>query len=328
VGSHLWMDGGQKKRQTRLIFRCQAGRKLRLMASEVLRHIGPRIDRNADIVEGAAATRSGEPRSNGDFGTRRRALGLARANVVESSRPLLIFTSMEGDPRGLKRHQARNPQAGDSLGTQGPSPEGSFGKGRHLGCSGTHPSSRKGAGGGPARDEAKARLGGEHRVHDDRRVGSKASNRPLRPARSRAHDTRCPSRSGWGEALGARKRGERCWGSTGESRRTDIQPLTREHSASPLRKEMANRPPYPRSARKRRVRNRGRVPSVQVVLVDRFDCRSRRAARGNVRSRAKSSRKRRGLVLPHRSEGRKSVGSRPRVAKPGDRWRVRVRGEP
>jgi hypothetical protein len=60
------------------------------------------------------------------------------------------------------------------------------------------------------------------------------------------------------------------------------------------------------------------------VLVDRFDCRSRRAARGVVRSRAKSSRKRRSLAPPHRSEGRKSVGSRPGVAKPEVRWRVRV----
>jgi hypothetical protein len=52
-----------------------------------------------------------------------------------------------------------------------------------------------------------------------------------------------------------------------------------------------------------------------VVLVGCFDCRSRRAARGTVRSRANSSRKRRSLVLPLCSEGRKSVGSRVRAAK-------------
>jgi len=52
-----------------------------------------------------------------------------------------------------------------------------------------------------------------------------------------------------------------------------------------------------------------------VVLVGCFDCRSRRAARGTVRSRANSSRKRRSLVLPLRSEGRKSVGSRVRAVK-------------
>jgi hypothetical protein len=104
------------------------------------------------------------------------------------------------------------------------------------------------------------------------------------------------------------------------------QPLTRDHSTSPLRKETASRPPYPRSARKRRVRIADGFRRSLVVLVDRFDCRSRRAARGDVRSRAKSSRKRCGLALPHRSEGRKSVGSRPRVAKSAARWRVRVRG--
>jgi len=42
------------------------------------------------------------------------------------------------------------------------------------------------------------------------------------------------------------------------------------------------------------------------VLVDRFDCRSRRAARGVVRSRAKSPRKRRGLALPHVAKGERA----------------------
>jgi len=77
-----------------------------------------------------------------------------------------------------------------------------------------------------------------------------------------------------------------------------------------------------RRAKVRGARSRSGFHRSAVVLVDRFDCRSRRAACGVVRSRAKSSRKRRGLVPPHRSEGRKSVGSRTRVAKPGDRWRV------
>jgi hypothetical protein len=106
-----------------------------------------------------------------------------------------------------------------------------------------------------------------------------------------------------------------------------FQPLTREHSASSLRKEPTNRSLRPRSPRKQGVRDREAGSfDPQVVLVDRFDCRSRRAACGVVRSRAKSSRKRRGLAPPHRSEERKSVGSRTRVAKSGARWRVRVRG--
>jgi hypothetical protein len=103
--------------------------------------------------------------------------------------------------------------------------------------------------------------------------------------------------------------------------------LTPDNSASSLRKEPTNRSLRPRCLRKQGVRDReaGSFDS-QVVLVDRFDCRSRRAACGVVRSRAKSSRKRRGLAPPHRSEERKSVGSRARVAKPEFRWRVHVRG--
>jgi hypothetical protein len=62
------------------------------------------------------------------------------------------------------------------------------------------------------------------------------------------------------------------------------------------------------------------------VPVERFDCRSRRAARGTVRPRAKSSRKRRRLALPHRSEGRKSVRKPESGGKVRSRWRVRVRG--
>jgi hypothetical protein len=105
-----------------------------------------------------------------------------------------------------------------------------------------------------------------------------------------------------------------------------FQPLTRDNSASSLRKEPMNRAraPLPRESGGRRAAGAGSFDS-PVVLVDRFDCRSRRAARGVVRSRAKSSRRRRGLASPHRSEERKSVGSRPRVAKPEARWRARVR---
>jgi hypothetical protein len=128
--------------------------------------------------------------------------------------------------------------------------------------------------------------------------------------RSRIHDRRCPSRSGWGEALGARKRGERCWSSEAKSRGTS-QPLTRDYSASSLRKEREPTSASARRAKVRGARSGSGFHRSAVVLVDRFDCRSRRAARGVVRSRAKSSRRRRGLVSPHRSEGRKSVGSRP-----------------
>jgi hypothetical protein len=53
----------------------------------------------------------------------------------------------------------------------------------------------------------------------------------LRPVSPRAHDTRCPSRSGWGEALPARNRGER--------RRVAkaVRPLARETSAGAVLKQ-------------------------------------------------------------------------------------------
>jgi hypothetical protein len=47
----------------------------------------------------------------------------------------------------------------------------------------------------------------------------------FRPAAPRAHDTRCPSRSGWGEALAARNRSERCRVAKA------VRPLARETSA-------------------------------------------------------------------------------------------------
>lgn len=73
------------------------------------------------------------------------------------------------------------------------------------------------------------------------------------------------------------------------------------------------------------------VVGPQVVLADRFDGRSRRTTRGPARPGVKSARKRQGLAAQPSPTGgassRKSVGSRPRVAKLSGRWRVRVRGQ-
>jgi len=86
-----------------------------------------------------------------------------------------------------------------------------------------------------------------------------------------------------------------------------IQPLTRDHSASPLRKEPANRlQRVEPGAKASGTRAGSGFHRFAVVLVDRFDCRSRRAARGVVRSRAKSPRKRRGLALPHVAKGERA----------------------
>lgn len=88
-----------------------------------------------------------------------------------------------------------------------------------------------------------------------------------------------------------------------------LQPLTRDNSASSLRKEPTNRLLRPAPCASKGPGGEAGFIDSQVVLVDRFDCRSRRAARGVVRSRAMSSRKRRGLVLPQRraKERRKPV---------------------
>lgn len=138
----------------------------------------------------------------------------------------------------------------------------------------------------------------------------------FRPAAPRAHDTRCPSRSGWGEALAARNRGERCRVAKA------VRPLARETSAGAvLKRERAARlvssggsaPPgrvYPGGRASARVGPVGRasVPLAwrgfdlagarncaeegnlqgadrgsggrAVVLADCIDCRNRRAALG------------------------------------------------
>jgi len=210
---------------------------------------------------------------------------------------------------------------------KGPSPEGSFGEGRHLGCSGTHSSSRKGAGGGPSRGEAKARLEGGGSRESGAVAGWNRATELATPAgeiTSPRQEVSEPIGLGPSPRRAQARRGE--LRTLGREPQGPFQPLTRDNSASSLRKEPMNRSPASlrRESEGCDAAGAGSFDS-PVVLVDRFDCRSRRAARGVVRSRAKSSRRRRGLASPHRSEERKSVGSRPRVAKPEARWRVRVR---
>jgi len=129
----------------------------------------------------------------------------------------------------------------------------------------------------------------------------------LQPAASRAHDKRCPGRSGWGEALAARNRGERCRAAKAG------RPLARETSAGAVlpsvraarfvRPEVTAPPggvvQISARARSGTRRARERTPGTRnrrgegnlsgadrgsgglaVVLVDCVDCRSRRAAHG------------------------------------------------
>lgn len=140
--------------------------------------------------------------------------------------------------------------------------------------------------------------------------------RRLPAAAPRAHDTRCPSRSGWGEALAARNRSERCRVAKA------VRPLARETSAgADLKRERAARfvraegsaPPgrvfwtsaqaHAREPQCAQARcgfggvsispgrgNRAEEGNLQgadrgsgrpaVVLADCVDCRSRRAAHG------------------------------------------------
>jgi hypothetical protein len=210
-----------------------------------------------------------------------------------------------------------------------PSPEGSFGKGRHLGCSGTHSFFAEGCGRRPFSRRSESASRGRSAAQAERRqVGSKdrighSGRRGHGPATGGVRANRVGAKLSV-RASAARGAGDR----QARAERSTFQPLTRDNSASSLRKGLMNRLLRVHAlCESRGWRSGKRVTSdPSVVLVDRFGCRSRRAARGVVRSRAKSSRKRRGLALPHCSEGRKSVGSRPRVAKPGVRWRVRVRG--
>lgn len=146
----------------------------------------------------------------------------------------------------------------------------------------------------------------------------------LRPARSRVHDTRCPSQSGWGKAHDARKRAAR---SRRQARAdVDSRPLTRDHSASPLREETADRPADRAAGESSRCERAGPGSGdSKVVLADRFDCRSRRVARGTVRPRVKSPRKRRSLALAHAAgakERRKPIsGGKARDTVAGSRSR-------
>jgi len=157
--------------------------------------------------------------------------------------------------------------------------------------------------------------------------GFERPDRPLRPPMSRPRDRRCPSQSGWGQALGARKRSKRSWGSPGESRSIIFQPLTRDTSASSLRKEPTNRLPY-RAPRESKgcwsgsgfLRFAGRACGSFRLQKSMSGAWRRALASEELAKAARSS------PSSLESEGRKSVGSRPRVAKPGVRWRVRVRG--
>jgi hypothetical protein len=136
--------------------------------------------------------------------------------------------------------------------------------------------------------------------------------------RPRARDKRCPSRSGWGKAPEASNR-------VGGSRQVKSQKrrsLARETSV-----------PYPRKG----LAGLGGTPTVRsvieaessvgssVVLANRYDCRSRRAARGVERSRAMSPRKRRRLVSRLRgAKERRKPSLDGKVQALG--WRARARG--
>jgi hypothetical protein len=80
--------------------------------------IGPRIDWNAEVVEGAAATRRAYPVTRR---SPRRSVG-SRVHQSKRGRVLvsLLITSMGGKDRGSQRHQAQNPQVGDSMWRKGP----------------------------------------------------------------------------------------------------------------------------------------------------------------------------------------------------------------
>lgn len=101
---------------------------------------------------------------------------------------------------GRKRRRRTTPQAGDSLWRSRPVPRGtSSGDGKHLGCGGSWFPSRGAARGGPGRRGGASRSVG--RARSRRRHVVARWFLLLRQGSPRARDTRCSSRSGWGEAL-------------------------------------------------------------------------------------------------------------------------------
>src|SRR5262249_32213919 len=105
------------------------------MPLEVLRHIGPRIDRNAEIVEGAAAAPVGPFLFSRIVLTATEGFDLP---LVAAESPFFLFvSSTRGQERSRKRCQT---SISHSLGT-GCGEMGSlalwarFGDERHLGCS-------------------------------------------------------------------------------------------------------------------------------------------------------------------------------------------------
>jgi hypothetical protein len=168
---------------------------------------------------------SGSPRSTrGHSEGVRRALGLAERMWSSPRAPSSSYVDGR-ESAGIAEALGPHSTGWGQFVERGPSPEGSFGKGRHLGCGGTHSSSRKGAGGGPSRDEAKARLGGEA----PRKRSVARWERSIESATPAGALT--GPRQEVSEAIGlgpsspyARKRGERSWGSPGESRKIQSSP--------------------------------------------------------------------------------------------------------
>ena len=197
--------------------------------------------------------------------------------------------------------------------------------GRHLGCSGTHLLFAKGCG----RRPSPARRG---RVDGGNIGGSLARSERIAvtptAARPGGATRGVRGRSGRGEALVASNRGERGPGGTWPKGRAAPRkgPLTRESSAPDrwtgvpfARATNASVVDLPRKGELGSQGSSGPIRSgvskAAVVLADRFGCRSRRAARGHERPRAKSARKRQGLALPPSG----AVGERASEAGPGRR---------
>jgi hypothetical protein len=190
------------------------------------------------------------------------------------------------------------------------------GDGRHLGCAEDESSSRSLVGSAPPEQS-----GARARRRDERaELGS--SKRTPRSGDDQASRHEVSGPIGPGQSFRREQSRRKRLSCTGDRAR----PLTRSHPAVPSREGGA---PGPRALETRsRVREAGVTTDPAVVLVDRIDCRSRRAALGVeapwVMSPRRSSASSR--PLSEAGEGASEAGSRRRSLETGGGLRLRASG--
>jgi hypothetical protein len=320
----------EKSAARRTKFDCQSLQKLRFIASEVLRHIGPRTFRYAEVPRGAAATDSSshERESLSSSSTARAAEREARPSPCCPHR-----TSVRGTQRRSKRRSPRHSSSQDP--EPGHLQQRSSRDGRHLGCSGSRLLSRGAVGGGPASVVGASRPpGASSRIHSTSSRAHRDARELLqlfgaRPARHEVSESIRVGAKPPPRAIAVRGRLSSAREHAARNKAPDPARLDSTASYCPAhtgRRE--NQPRTGEGARRIATHIDPGFEGPTTVLADRIDGRSRRTARGHERAWVKSPRKRRGLANSPPGEAAKER------RKPGTRgkavvwWRARVRGRP